>query len=1199
MFFSNYNEKSRGVTVLFKNTFQYNIKEIIPDTEGRYIIINLFINNENTTIANVYGPNDDNPVFFQQFQSNIEKFENSQLIVGGDFNVVQNYLIDIPSTQNKNNPKAQEVIINLKEELDLIDPWRENNPETRMYTWHNSRHKQSRLDYFLISTLIMQNVQNVKIKPGYRSDHALVECLFKLDNLNKGHGLWKMNNSLLKDLEYETLIKQCINDTRNQYKEYNNEENDQMLQKYVISDKLLFEVIKTEIRGKTIEYATRKKREVTQQEKILDKDINLKYQIYTKAPTDNNLQQLNESQNALKLLREQKVDGLIIRAKAKWQIEGERNSKYFLHLENKHYQEKTLRKLIDEEGNHLTEINTILNEQKRFYEELYTSKLKKENETSRGIYNKFFSKENRDQNKLTQEQASQIEGDISVTECFNVLKEMKNNKSPGSDGFSKEFYMHFWEELKFIMVRSFKQSFNEGVLSDSQKLGVITCLPKPGKEREYIKNWRPVTLLNVDYKIISGVIANRIKIFLDSLISESQKGFIKGRQIGECTRLISDVIYHLKKHNKAGILLLIDFTKAFDSLEWSFLDKTLEHFCFGENIRKWVKLFYNKIQSCIINNGNCSERFDLGRGVRQGDPLSPYLFILATEILTNTIYNTQEIKGINIDDTEYILSQLADDITLLLEPDELSFKTCLNLLDDFSSISGLEINFLKTLAVKVGLPEELVFKLDRGKEIQWQTMGTFTLLGIKYNLDNEDITEGNYRDKLRELDKILNNWSGKKLTLYGRICIVKSLALPKMVHLFSSIPNPSEELMKKIEQTCFHFIWNGKTEKIKRSTLCKNYEQGGLKMINIRSFCFAQKIFWVKKLLDDENFSKWKLLFLSQIEKFGGNYIWTVNQLNNNIKRNLNPFWKDVLEAWKTLTTDTTDPREEPIFHNEKLRIGGNPFYDKEWHNAGIKYINDLIDQSGNLYSLQEWKNQYQIEHSDFMYISVIHAIPRNWKKRIKEIGTKMEEVKIRHIILIKNLKKPGKYLYMKHIETLENQPNTAELKWEKLLNHSIDHTDWKKFYNLPLIATKETYIKTLQFKILHRIVPTNKWLYMCRLTETPNCTFCNIHKETIEHLFWECYYTKNLWFRLKDWLLNMNIMINIGLKECLLGGTDQLFVEHVKLMTKEYIYKTKLHLKEPQIQDLKMSIKSKIIIEKHYLTKKEFQNKWHKLKDI
>lgn len=136
-------------------------------------------------------------------------------------------------------------------------------------------------------------------------------------------------------------------------------------------------------------------------------------------------------------------------------------------------------------------------------------------------------------------------------------------------------------------------------------------------------------MLNVDKQIGSSVIANRIKYFLDKLISSSQKGFLKGRYIGECTRLIFDLIERAEEENIPGILLLLDFEKAFDTVEWSFLLKTLDFFGFGKDLCNWVKTFYTDQTSCILNNGHCSELFYITRGVRQGDPLSPYLFIFS------------------------------------------------------------------------------------------------------------------------------------------------------------------------------------------------------------------------------------------------------------------------------------------------------------------------------------------------------------------------------------------------------------------------------------------------------------------------------------------------------------------------------------------------------------------------------------------
>ena len=164
-------------------------------------------------------------------------------------------------------------------------------------------------------------------------------------------------------------------------------------------------------------------------------------------------------------------------------------------------------------------------------------------------------------------------------------------------------------------------------MSRSQKQAVITLMEKKGKDRLLLENWRPISLVNVDAKIMSKVIATRIKNVLPNIIQHNQTGYVKDRYIGETVRSVFDVIDLTLKENVPGLLIFIDCQKAFDSLEWNFLLSCLEAFNFGPDFIRWVKTFYKNIQSCVINNGLMSDYFTLERGVRQGGPLSPYLFV--------------------------------------------------------------------------------------------------------------------------------------------------------------------------------------------------------------------------------------------------------------------------------------------------------------------------------------------------------------------------------------------------------------------------------------------------------------------------------------------------------------------------------------------------------------------------------------------
>ena len=170
-----------------------------------------------------------------------------------------------------------------------------------------------------------------------------------------------------------------------------------------------------------------------------------------------------------------------------------------------------------------------------------------------------------------------------------------------------------------------------------------------------MKNYRPISLLNCIYKIASGAIANRIKTTLHKIIHQDQTGFISGRYLGENTRLVYDIMHCAEQYNLKGLLLLIDFEKAFDSISWSFINKVLSYFGFGKSIISWVNLFFKDAKLAVNQGGNLSPFFNIGRGCRQGDSLSPYLFILCTEILAIKIRNNKNIKGIKIYNIEYKL----------------------------------------------------------------------------------------------------------------------------------------------------------------------------------------------------------------------------------------------------------------------------------------------------------------------------------------------------------------------------------------------------------------------------------------------------------------------------------------------------------------------------------------------------------------
>ena len=268
--------------------------------------------------------------------------------------------------------------------------------------------------------------------------------------------------------------------------------------------------------------------------------------------------------------------------------------------------------------------------------------------------------------QLSNEERVFCDGEILEEECHECLLTCKNNKSPGNDGLTKEFYETSWKILCKSLLHCYRYSLEVGELSSSQRQAIITLLEKKGKDRSYLVNWRPISLLNFDYKLLTKVLANRVKKVIPSIISSSQTAYVRDRSITDSVRLVQVIIHLLDLQTLPGLLLLVDFQKAFDSINWKYVIDILERFNFGPTFVKWVEIIYTNISSYVTNNGRSSHYFGLHRGVRQGDPLSPYIFIIAVEIVALVIKQNREIRGVMVNSKEIKMTQYVDDLTRIL-----------------------------------------------------------------------------------------------------------------------------------------------------------------------------------------------------------------------------------------------------------------------------------------------------------------------------------------------------------------------------------------------------------------------------------------------------------------------------------------------------------------------------------------------------
>ena len=774
---------------------------------------------------NIYAPNSQSEQLdFLQNLNNclIDKSEIPTLIVGGDWNCTLSKIDKIGGTIWKPT-NYRNLILTTMDAFDLVDIQRLRHPRLRKYSYESKVLKlKSRIDFFLVAKNLTQHVKKSEIYPSIAPDHrAIYISLSWTTEKSRGPGLWKFNNTLLKDEHYVSKIRETYSRTRAFYSN-------------LADARLLWEMLKMETRAATIAYSKKKAKATTNREleirrqlEILDRNICDNFNSPNIAHILNEYEDLKME---LQSIYEEKGRAAIFRSKCRWVEKGERPTKYFFNLEKRNYNRKTITELRTESETVTNNESQILEAIENYYSELYASA----NNSQENNVDEFT--EHLKIPKLSDADRDRIEGPLSYEECKKALDTFQNNKAPGEDGFTVEFYMFFFDLLGHDLVASFNAAYDANELTISQRRGVITLIPKEDGSLLELSNWRPVTLLNVDCKIATKAIARRIEPLLPNLVHTDQTGFIKGRYIGENIRLIIDIMEHTKSESIPGILVSLDFRKAFDSLEWSFMMKALDIFNFGTSIKRWISTFYTKIESAAINNGFMTNWFRPSRGVRQGCPLSPYLFVLSTETLSSKIRQEPSITGIKIFGHEIKLSQFADDTNLFCA-DLISVGNALKTAGDFGRLAGLKLNIKKSKAIWLG-------KWEKNKsyplQLKW-LHSPVRLLGIHVSYDEKGNNELNFNLKIRKLQTKLDMWRSRDLTLFGKVLIIKSLGLSQLIYS-ASILNVPEDIASTVKTKLFSFLWKNKRDKIKRTGLYQDLGRGGIRMVDIDIMFKALKL---------------------------------------------------------------------------------------------------------------------------------------------------------------------------------------------------------------------------------------------------------------------------------------------------------------------------------------------------------------------
>ena len=1174
---------SRGVAILLNNNFEYKILDTFKDEIGNVLAINMNIsNNFSVLIINTYGPNKDNPEFYSDIETLISDNPSDYLIFCGDLNITinpqkdsRNYVTNFSS----NNPKSRQKLIELMENHDLIDAYRHLHPQINRFTWKKpNSNKMARLDYFIISNTLTDLITESNIKYGHRSDHSFIELKIQLNKFQRGPGTWKFNSNLLRNKSYVELINNAIHETTLEYivPIYNLDKIDDIPIEdlmFTIDDSLLLDTILMKIRGKSIRFSGKEKRKQNNKELELISDIE-------KLESDQTLRNLTnlieDKKSELQELRNIKLKGNMIRSRAQWIDEGERPTKYFCALETKNFLDKTIKRVCTDKNEIITDQKDILSSLHTYYENLFKNR---DAELIQSKMDDLFKTENIP--KLSNDKKSSIEGELTLNEVSNSLKNMQNDKSPGLDGFTSEFFKFFWSKLKYFVLRCINHSYRTGKLPQTLRTCVITCLPKQNKSREYLKNWRPISLLNVVYKIASASIANRLKTVLNLIISDTQNGFLDGRYIGESTRLVYDIMQYCEDNNKNGLLLLIDFEKAFDSVSWSFLYRTFKFFNFGDSILSWLKLFNNDVTAYVSQCGFLSKPINIQRGCRQGDPIASYKFLVCAEILAIMLKENQSIKGIQIGDHEHKMTQFADDTTILLDGTQDSLTGSLNTLEIFGTISGLKMNTDKTKVIWIGRKKFSKDKLNSKYNLIWGSE-EFDLLGLTFNVDLNVTTIKNHQKALIKIKENIKSWNKRYLTPLGKITVIKTFLLSQLNHIFLALPNPTPELMKEINTILFKFLWDNKPDKLKRNQVTLPTSKGGLNMINIEQFIASLKITWLRRLIKSEN---------TPINKIFNTTIFPITNVINlgyqyieiQIPNIRNKFWYDTLTSWINMCkivkpNNYFELYTLPLWYNPL--ISKYPLFFPKLYKQGINLVGDLLTNDGEIITKQELLNKTRlININPLHYLQLRSCLRTLLNSTTFKPYTIHRPVAPRFLtILIKNNKGSKEFYNILH----ENQEIKTHNKWDEILNTNITTPEWVQIYKICFKTLKDNYLVYLQYKIINQILGTRSLLFKMSITNDKHCSFCKEKAETISHLFFDCNQVALMWQVLYDWIYNKTSNRIIPEKKSILLGYTEPYptpipINTINMITKSYIFHCSKNNTKLNIYHLQTRIKTSL----------------------